>query len=101
MPNSVFIVVMVDGRELLSVHAVSKTCAQESERCRVTRSYRLDKNLQPKKYPYMDIDRVGIYGCSAGGQESMTAVLFHPDFYKAAYSACGCHDNRMDKNLVE
>ncbi|MFV0324384.1 MAG: DPP IV N-terminal domain-containing protein [Bacteroides xylanisolvens] len=50
-----------------------------------------------KKYPYMDIDRVGIYGCSAGGQESMTAVLFHPEFYKAAYSACGCHDNRMDK----
>lgn len=49
------------------------------------------------KYPYMDLDRVGIYGCSAGGQESMTAVLFHPEFYKAAYSACGCHDNRMDK----
>lgn len=49
------------------------------------------------KYPYMDIDRVGIYGCSAGGQEAMTAVLFHPYFYKAAYSACGCHDNRMDK----
>jgi len=49
------------------------------------------------KYPYMDIDRVGIYGCSAGGQESTAAVLFHGDFYKAAYSACGCHDNRMDK----
>lgn len=50
-----------------------------------------------KKYPYMDIDRVGIYGCSAGGQESTAAVLQYPDFYKAAYSACGCHDNRMDK----
>ena len=50
-----------------------------------------------KKYPYMDIDRVGIFGCSAGGQESTGAVLFHPEFYKAAYSACGCHDNRMDK----
>ena len=49
------------------------------------------------KYPYMDADRVGIYGCSAGGQESTAAVLFHGDFYKAAYSACGCHDNRMDK----
>lgn len=49
------------------------------------------------KYPYMDVDRVGIYGCSAGGQESTAAVLFHGDFYKAAYSACGCHDNRMDK----
>lgn len=50
-----------------------------------------------EKYPYMDIDRVGIFGCSAGGQESTTAVLFYPEFYKCAYSACGCHDNRMDK----
>jgi len=50
-----------------------------------------------EKYPYMDIDRVGIFGASAGGQESTTAVLLHPEFYKAAYSACGCHDNRMDK----
>ena len=49
------------------------------------------------KYPYMDIDRVGIYGCSAGGQESTNALLLYPDFYKCAYSACGCHDNRMDK----
>ena len=50
-----------------------------------------------EKYPYMDLERVGIYGGSAGGQESTTAVLHHPEFYKAAYSACGCHDNRMDK----
>ena len=50
-----------------------------------------------EKYPYMDIDSVGIFGASAGGQESTTAVLLHPEFYKAAYSACGCHDNRMDK----
>lgn len=49
------------------------------------------------KYPYMDIDRVGIYGMSAGGQESLSALLHFPDFYKCAYSACGCHDNRMDK----
>lgn len=50
-----------------------------------------------RRYPYMDLDRVGIFGSSAGGQEAMSAVLFHPEFYKAAYSACGCHDNRMDK----
>ena len=25
------------------------------------------------------------------------ALLFHPEFYKVAVSACGCHDNRMDK----
>jgi dipeptidyl aminopeptidase/acylaminoacyl peptidase len=50
-----------------------------------------------EKYPYMDVDRVGIFGGSAGGQEAMGAVLFYPEFYKAAYAACGCHDNRMDK----
>lgn len=48
-----------------------------------------------KKYPYMDITRVGIFGASAGGQEAMTATLFYPGFYKAAYSSCGCHDNRI------
>jgi dipeptidyl aminopeptidase/acylaminoacyl peptidase len=49
------------------------------------------------KYAYYDIDRVGIYGTSAGGQSSMGALLFHPDFYKVAVSFVGCHDNRMDK----
>lgn len=50
-----------------------------------------------RKYPYIDAENVGIFGASAGGQESTTAVLLHGDFYKAAYSSCGCHDNRMDK----
>ncbi len=49
------------------------------------------------KYPELDITRVGIYGTSAGGQNSAGAVIFHPEFYKVAVSACGCHDNRMDK----
>jgi dipeptidyl aminopeptidase/acylaminoacyl peptidase len=49
------------------------------------------------KYPWYDITRVGVYGTSAGGQNSTGAVLFHPEFYKAAVSNSGCHDNRMDK----
>ena len=49
------------------------------------------------KYPYYDITRVGIYGTSAGGQNSAGALLFHPEFYKVAVSNSGCHDNRMDK----
>ena len=49
------------------------------------------------KYRYYDVGRVGIYGTSAGGQNSMGALLFHPEFYKVAVSAAGCHDNRMDK----
>jgi dipeptidyl aminopeptidase/acylaminoacyl peptidase len=46
---------------------------------------------------WYDITRVGIYGGSAGGQNSLGALLFHPDFYKVAVSYAGCHDNRMDK----
>jgi dipeptidyl aminopeptidase/acylaminoacyl peptidase len=49
------------------------------------------------KYSWYDVTRVGIYGTSAGGQSSLGALLFHPEFYKAAVSAAGCHDNRMDK----
>jgi dipeptidyl aminopeptidase/acylaminoacyl peptidase len=49
------------------------------------------------KYPWYDISRVGIFGNSAGGQNALGALLFHPEFYKVAFSSSGCHDNRMDK----
>jgi dipeptidyl aminopeptidase/acylaminoacyl peptidase len=49
------------------------------------------------KYSWYDADRVGIYGGSAGGQNAMGGMLFHPEFYKAAFASVGCHDNRMDK----
>ncbi|QDU96990.1 prolyl oligopeptidase family serine peptidase [Lignipirellula cremea] len=47
--------------------------------------------------PWMDLEHVGIYGGSAGGQNAMRALLDHHDFYHAAVADCGCHDNRMDK----
>ena len=47
--------------------------------------------------PFMDLDRVGIYGGSAGGQNALGGLLFHGDFYKVGVADCGCHDNRMDK----
>lgn len=49
------------------------------------------------RYPQIDTTRVGIFGWSAGGQNALAALLFHNDFYRAAVSICGCHDNRMDK----
>lgn len=50
-----------------------------------------------EKYPYMDIDKVGIHGTSAGGQSAGGALVFNSDFYDVAVASCGCHDNRMDK----
>lgn len=49
------------------------------------------------KDPSYDLSRVGIYGASAGGQSTLNALLFHPDFYKAGVAYAGCYDNRMDK----
>ena len=48
-------------------------------------------------YPQLDLSRVGIYGGSAGGQNTVAALLHYPDFYKVGVADCGCHDNRMDK----
>ena len=50
------------------------------------------------QYSYMDTNRVGIFGTSAGGQSAAGAVIFHPEFYKAAAANSGCHDNRIDKS---
>ncbi|MEM9379520.1 MAG: prolyl oligopeptidase family serine peptidase [Planctomycetota bacterium] len=47
--------------------------------------------------PSIDLDRLGIYGGSAGGQNAMRALIAHGDVYRAAVADCGCHDNRMDK----
>ncbi|MDE2126071.1 MAG: DPP IV N-terminal domain-containing protein [Armatimonadetes bacterium] len=49
------------------------------------------------KYRQMDLQRVGIYGGSAGGQNAARALMAHGDFYHVAVADCGCHDNRMDK----
>lgn len=40
---------------------------------------------------------MGIYGASAGGQSTLSALLFHPDFYTVGVAYAGCFDNRMDK----
>ncbi len=50
-----------------------------------------------EKYPYMDLDRVGLYGGSAGGYDTVHAMLTHPKFYKVGVSMSGNHDHRMDK----
>jgi len=47
-----------------------------------------------EQYPWIDIDRVGIYGYSGGGFASTDAILRYPDFFKVAVSGCGNHDNR-------
>src|SRR5579864_51628 len=47
-----------------------------------------------KKYSWIDIDRVGIYGHSGGGYATADAMFRYPDFFKVGISESGNHDNR-------
>ncbi len=47
-----------------------------------------------KKYPYLDLDKIGIWGHSGGGFATAAALLRYPDFFKVGVSQSGNHDNR-------
>jgi poly(3-hydroxybutyrate) depolymerase len=47
------------------------------------------------KHKFIDIEKVGIYGHSGGGFMSTAAMLVYPDFFKAAVSSAGNHDNNV------
>ena len=47
------------------------------------------------RFPFVDLDRVGIHGHSGGGFMSTAAILKYPDFFKAAVSCAGNHDNSI------
>lgn len=47
-----------------------------------------------EKHPYMDLDRVGVWGHSGGGFATAAAMFRYPEFYKVGISESGNHDNR-------
>ncbi|MEI3342626.1 MAG: prolyl oligopeptidase family serine peptidase [Coprobacter fastidiosus] len=48
-----------------------------------------------RRYRFIDLDRVGIYGHSGGGFQTVAAMLTYPDFYKVGIAASGNHDNNL------
>jgi len=48
-----------------------------------------------EKYPFIDIDRVGIWGHSGGGYAAAGAMFRYPDFFKVGIAESGNHDNRV------
>ena len=47
-----------------------------------------------KQYPFIDLDRVGIWGHSGGGNATGAAMLHSPDFFKVGIAESGNHDER-------
>lgn len=51
-----------------------------------------------KKYSWIDMDRVGIWGHSGGGNATADALFRYPDFFKVGWAESGNHDNRNYEN---
>src|SRR5690606_13000299 len=47
-----------------------------------------------ERHPWIDLERVGIFGHSGGGFAAAGAIFRYPDFYDVAVSQAGNHDNR-------
>lgn len=47
------------------------------------------------RYSFIDLSKVGIFGHSGGGFMSTAALCTYPDFYTAAVSSAGNHDNNI------
>ncbi|QPB85788.1 prolyl oligopeptidase family serine peptidase [Pseudoalteromonas rubra] len=50
-----------------------------------------------QRHAFIDSDRVGIFGFSAGGYDTAHALFKYPDFFKVGVAASGNHDFRVDK----
>lgn len=47
-----------------------------------------------ERHPWLDLDRVGVWGHSGGGYATADALFTYPEFYKVGVSQAGNHDNR-------
>jgi dipeptidyl-peptidase 4 len=90
-----FVVVMVDGR---GTHGRSKRFHDESYGG-LAQAGHLDDHVAVlqelgRRYPYLDLDQVGIYGTSGGGYATVHAMEMFPDFFKVGVADAGNHDQR-------
>lgn len=47
-----------------------------------------------RQFPFIDLDRAGIYGHSGGGNATASAMFHFPDFFKVGIAESGNHDER-------
>lgn len=50
------------------------------------------------RFPWIDIDRAGIWGHSGGGFATTTAMFRFPDFFKVGIAESGNHDQRENED---
>ncbi|MDY5857906.1 MAG: prolyl oligopeptidase family serine peptidase [Porphyromonas sp.] len=48
-----------------------------------------------RRYSFIDLNRVGIYGHSGGAFQTVAAMCTYPELYKVGFAASGNHDNNI------
>jgi len=92
-----FVVVAIDGRGTSQRGQAFRLPAyQNIGEVGIDDHIRVMKAMKAQ-YPYLDLDRVGVYGHSAGGYDAVRFILRRPEFYKAAIGSSGIQDPRLDK----
>jgi len=85
-----FIVVKVDGRGSLFLSKAHHDYSYgRLEDCGSLEDHVAAIRQLGRRYPYFDLECIGIYGHSGGGYASTRALLVHSDFYKVAVSSDG------------
>lgn len=87
-----FIVVMIDGlgTPLRSRQFSEATYANYGDATLPDQVAAMKQLAQ--RFPWIDLDRAGIYGHSGGGYRAARALLAYPDFFKVGVAISGNHD---------
>lgn len=91
-----FIVVQLDGR---GTPDRSKAFLDESYG-RIGLAGHLDDHVAvlrqlASQHGYLNLDRLGVFGGSAGGAAALRALLAYPDFFRAGVAAAGSHEPQL------
>jgi dipeptidyl-peptidase-4 len=91
-----FIVMMVDGMGTTGRSKAFRNVSYKNMGKNLT-DHKLAIEQLAERHEWIDSDKVGIYGHSAGGYDAAHALLEFPEFYKVAVSSSADHDFRMEK----
>jgi dipeptidyl aminopeptidase/acylaminoacyl peptidase len=91
-----FVVVVIDGRGSGLREKSFQDLARQADGGLYVDDHAVAISQLASDRPWMDLERVGIMGHSAGGFASARAILQRPDAFRVAVSSCGNHDNRVN-----
>lgn len=91
-----FVTVILDGRGTTE----RSRAFHESSYGRLQTASNLEDHIAgirqlAERFPYLDLERVGITGISGGGYMAARGMLKYPEFFKVGVSIAGNHDQRL------